>query len=221
MKKSLGDKMGLSFNNAKGTAQKDRADSYEYKDGENRIRLVGDILARYVYWIKGENNKNLPFECLAFNRETETFDNAETDHVKEFYPDLKCSWAYAIQGIANPDSDNPELKIVNLKKKLFKQILDVAEDLGDPTDPETGYDIVFTKQKTGPLPINVEYTLKQLKLKSRPLNDKERELIAELKSMDEVLPRPTPQQQKDLLTRLQNGSSENVDEEAAAELEVQ
>jgi hypothetical protein len=212
--------MALKFNDAKGTAQKDRADSYEYKDGENRIRLVGDILARYVYWIKGENNKPLPFECLAFNRETETFDNSEEDHVKEFYPDLKCSWAYAIQGIANPGTDNPELKIVNLKKKLFKQILDAAEDLGDPTDPETGWDVVFKKTKTGPLPINVEYQLMVLRCKQRPLSDKEKELIAELKSMDEVLPRPTAQQQKDLLTRLTSGSSENVDEEAAAELEV-
>lgn len=213
--------MALGFNQAKGTAQKDRADGYEYKDGENRLRLVGDLLARYVYWIKGENNKNLPFECLGFNRETETFDNLETDHVKEFYPNLKCSWAYAIQGIANPGTDNPELKIVNLKKKLMKQILDAAEDLGDPTDPETGWDIVFKKEKTGPLPINVEYTLMQLRLKPRPLNDAERELIADLKSMDEVLPRPTPEQQKELLQRLQNGSSENIDEEAAKELEVQ
>jgi hypothetical protein len=212
--------MALGFNQAKGTAQKDRADSYEYKDGENRIRLVGDLLARYVYWIKGENNKNLPFECLAFNRETEAFDNAETDHVKEFYPNLKCGWAYAIQGIANPGTDHPELKIVNLKKKLMKQILDAAEDLGDPTDPETGWDIVFKKAKTGPLPINVEYSLQPLRCKNRPLNEQEKALVEELKSMDEVLPRPTPDQQKELLQRLQSGSSENVDEEAAEELNV-
>jgi hypothetical protein len=213
--------MALGFNSAKGTAQKDRADAYEYKDGENRLRLVGDILARYVYWIKGENNKPIPMECLAFNRETETFDNAEEDVVKEFYPDLKCSWAYTMQGFANPGTDNVELKTVNLKKKLFKQILDAAEDLGDPTDPENGWDIIFTKEKTGPLPINVEYTLKQLRLKPRPLTDKEKELLAEVKSMDEVLPRPSAQQQRDLLTRLQSGGSENVDEEAAKELEVQ
>ena len=123
--------MALGFNQSKGGAQKDRADSYDYKDGENTVRMVGDLLARYVYWIKGENNKNLPFECLAFNRETETFDNSEKDAVKEFFPDLKCSWAYAIQCIANPGTENPELKILNLKKKLMKQILDAAEDLGD------------------------------------------------------------------------------------------
>lgn len=213
--------MALGFGQAKGTAQKDRADAYQYKDGENRIRLVGDLLARYVYWIKGENNKPIPFECLRFNRNTETFDNAETDHVQEFYPDLGCTWAYAIQGIANPGTDNPELKTVNLKKKLMKQILDVAEDLGDPTDPENGWDIVFKKEKTGPLPINVEYTLMTLRCKKRPLNEKEQELVANLKSMDEVLPRPTPEQQKELLTKLQSGSRENVDEETAEELDVQ
>lgn len=213
--------MGKTFKETKGTAQKDRADSYSFKEGENRIRLVGDVLARYVYWIKGENNKQIPFECLAFNRETETFDNAEHDYVKEFYPDMKCTWGYTIQGIANPGTDNPELKIINLKKKLFKQILDAAEDLGDPTDPETGWDVVFKKTKTGPHAINVEYSLQVLRCKSRPLNEAERELVANLKSMDDVLPRPTPEQQKELLTRLQSGSSENVDEEAAEELNAQ
>lgn len=213
--------MALGFNQAKGTAQKDRADSYEYKDGENRVRLVGDLLARYVYWIKGENNKPLPFECLAFDRQEESFTNAEEDVVKDFYPDLKCTWAYAIQGIANPGTDNPQLKIVNLKKKLLKQIMDAAEDLGDPTDPETGWDIVFKKQKTGPLPINVEYTLMVLRCKPRPLNEKEQEIVAELKSMDEVLPRPSPADQRKLLERLTPGSSENVDEEVSSEFEIQ
>lgn len=129
--------MALKFNQAKGSAQKDRADSYTYKDGENRVRLVGDLLARYVYWIPGENNKPLPFECLAFNRSTEKFDNKEVDHVKTFHPDLKCSWAYAIQCI---DLATGELKILNLKKKLMSQIMDAADQLErDPTDPDTGY----------------------------------------------------------------------------------
>lgn len=211
--------MAIGFNQSKGGAVKDRADSYQYKDGENRVRLVGDLLARYVYWIKGENDKPLPFECLAFSREGEKFDNAEVDHVKTFYPDLKCSWAYAIQCIA---LDTGELKILNLKKKLMSQILSTAEDLGlDPTDPETGFDIVFEKKKTGPLPINVEYTVKALKCKQRALTETELETIKDLKSMDEVLPRPTAEAQKQLLEKLQAGSTENVDEEISDEFKVQ
>lgn len=208
--------MAIKFGGTKGSAQKDRADSYTYKDGENRIRLVGDVLPRYVYWIKGENNKNLPFECLAFDRDKESFTNVEKDYVKEFYPDMKCGWAYAMQAI---DLATGELKLLNLKKKLFAQILSLAEDLeADPTDPDTGFDIVFEKKKTGPLPINVEYSVKALKCKPRALNDEERALIAELKSMDEVLPRNTPDQQRELLEKLQKGGSENIDDEVAGEL---
>lgn len=211
--------MALGFNQSKGSAVKDRAESYEYKDGENKVRLVGDLLARYVYWIKGENNKNLPFECLAFNRTTEKFDNAEVDHVKDFFPDLKCSWSYAIQCI---DLASGELRVLNLKKKLMQQMLDVADQMQlDPTDPDTGFDIIFTKKKTGPLPINVEYTVQQLKCKQRPLTEEEREVIKDLKSMDEVLPRPTPDAQKQLLTKLANGETgEGIDEEISEEFKV-
>jgi hypothetical protein len=212
--------MALGFNQSKGGAVKDRADSYDYKDGENTVRLVGDLLARYVYWIEGDNKKNLPFECLAFDRKTEKFNNQEVDHVKEFYPDLKCSWAYAIQCI---DVKSGQLKILNLKKKLMQQMLDVADQLGlDPTDPQEGFDIVFTKKKTGPLPINVEYTVMQLKCKARPLNEEEMAIAEKLKSMDEVLPRPTPEAQKALLTKLASGgeAGESVDEEINEEFEV-
>lgn len=210
--------MAIGFNQSKGSAQKDRADSYAYQDGENRVRLVGDLLARYVYWVEGENKKQLPFECLAFNRATEKFDNAEVDHVKEFYPDLKCTWAYAIQCI---DLRTGELKILNLKKKLMAQMMEVADQLElDPTDPETGFDIIFVKKKTGPLPINVEYTVQQIKCKQRSLTEKERELVAMLKSMDEVLPRPTADAQKALLQKLQSGATENVDENIEGEFDV-
>jgi hypothetical protein len=211
--------MALAFGNAKGSAQKNRADSFEMKTGENRFRMVGDLLARYVYWLKGDNNKSIPVECLSFDRDEEKFTNVEKDWVKEYYPDLKCGWAYVIQGI---DPAEPgKLKIWNLKKKLLEQIMSAAEDLGDPTDPETGWDVVFEKKKTGPLPINVSYELKALRLKPRPLTDEERTTIAELKSMDEVFPRPTAESQKEFLDKLKSGSSENVDESVGEEFNVQ
>ena len=73
--------MALKFGDAKGSAQKSSLVQYQYVDGDNSVRLVGDILPRYVYWVTGDNNKNIPMECLAFNRNSETFDNAETDWV--------------------------------------------------------------------------------------------------------------------------------------------
>ena len=56
--------MALTFNKLKGEAQKGKIESYTYVEGDNVIRMVGDVCARYVYWLKGENDKNVPFECL-------------------------------------------------------------------------------------------------------------------------------------------------------------
>ena len=88
------------------------------------------------------------------------------------------------------------------------------EDLGNPTDAETGWDIFFKRLKTGPQVFNVEYQLQMLKCKPRALEDWEQELVADLKSMDDVLPRPTPDAQLELLKRVQGAESgETVDEE--------
>ncbi len=201
--------MALSFNKSKGSAQKSSISSYSYVDGDNSIRLVGDILARYVYWITGENDKNIPLECLSFDRNEERFNNKEKDWVREYYPDLKCGWSYVMQGI-----HNGEVKIVNLKKKLWEQILTAAEDLGDPTDSETGWDVKFKRVRTGPLPYNVEYQLQVLKCKPRALDDDELALVEALKSMDDVMPRPTPDAQKELLDRVREVDTNEIDEEA-------
>lgn len=203
--------MAISFNKQKGSAQKTSINSYQYRDGENQFRLVGDILARYVYWVKGENDKDIPLECLSFDRNEERFNNKERDWVREYYPDLKCGWSYATQCI-----DNGAVKVVNLKKKLWEQIITAAEDLGDPTDPATGWDVKFKRVKTGPLPYNVEYQLQVLKCKNRELSEEEMSLISDLKSMDDVMTRPTPDAQKELLDRIR-GTEANVDEELEAE----
>lgn len=204
--------MALNFNDAKGSAQKERLVSYQFVDGEQNFRLVGDILARYVYWIKGENDKNIPFECLSFDRNAERFNNLEKDWVKEYYPDLKCGWSYAMQCI-----HNGELKVVNMKKKLFEQIIGAAKDgLGNPSDVETGWDVQFKRVKTGSQKWNVEYQLQPLKCKVRPLDEDELAIVETLKSMDDVMPRPTPDAQKELLDRIRDGAAkpDNVDEQA-------
>jgi|TARA_B110000285_G_scaffold53647_1_gene61174 hypothetical protein len=207
--------MALSFNKQTGGAQKSSISTFQYKDGDNKMRVVGDILARYVYWITGENDKNIPMECLSFDRNSERFNNKEQDWIREYYPDLKCGWSYATQCI-----DNGQIKVVNLKKKLWEQIITAAEDLGDPTDPETGWDICFKRVKTGPLPYNVEYQLQALKCKPRALTAEEKTAIADLKSMDDVMPRPTADAQKELLDRVRNVGAETDDEALDAEFNV-
>jgi len=209
--------MAISFNQQKGAAQKSSIDTFSFRDGDNKMRLVGDVLARYVYWIEGENGKNIPLECLSFDRNAERFTNIEKDWVREYYPDLKCGWSYAMQCI---DPADGKVKVVNLKKKLWEQIITAAEDLGDPTDVTTGWDICFKRVKTGPLPYNVEYQLQVLKCKPRALDAAEVAAIEGLKSMDEVMTRPTADAQKELLDRLRGPSQEQMDESLEAEFDI-
>ena len=64
---------------------------------------------------------------------------------------------------------------------------------------------------------NVEYQLQALKCKPRALTEDEQELIADLKSMDEVLPRPTPDAQKELLDRLREGADNSTPDESISD----
>ena len=209
--------MALKFGETKGKAVKKSVEAYEYKDGDNVVRLIGGVLPRYVYWVKGTNNKDIPLECLAFDREKEKFTNAEVDHVPAFFPDKKCSWAYSINCI---DPRDGKVKALNLKKKLFEQIMTAAEDLGDPTNYDTGWDVVFKRAKTGPLPFNVEYSLSVLKCKTRALSDDERALADNAEDIDSKFPRATPAEQLAALEKLTAGveEDESADGEAVKEL---
>lgn len=210
--------MALKFGETKGKAVKKSVEAYEYKDGENVVRLIGGVLPRYVYWLKGTNNKDIPVECLAFDREKEKFTNIEKDWVPEFFPDKKCSWAYSINCI---DPKDGKVKALNLKKKLFEAIITAAEDLGDPTDPEKGWDVVFKRQKTGPLPFNVEYTLAVLKCKKRALTADEKAAVEAAEDIDSKFPRPSADEVRAAVEKIAQGASEDesTDSEAVKELE--
>lgn len=207
--------MAIKFGEVAGKAKKG-ANQYVFKDGENVIRLFGDVLPRYVYWVKGKNGKDVPVECLSFDRNKEKFTNMEKDWVREYFPELKCSWAYVVQGY---DVSEKKPVVINLKKKLFEQIRSAAEDLGDPTDPETGWDVVFKKTKTGALAFNVEYTLSVLRCKKRALTDEELEIVNSAPSIDELVPRLTPEEQKKFLDESVMGEESGSGEDVPSELE--
>lgn len=213
--------MALSFNQQKGSAQKSEMNLYKYVDGDQKFRIVGDILPRYLYWVKNASGNQVPFECLHFDRDAEAFNKLEKDWVQEFYPDLKCSWAYATQCIVEGDN-GPELKVLPLKKKLWEAIITNAEDLGDPTDPDDGWDIMFKRVKTGPHAYNVEYQLqvaKCMKEGKRALTVEERELLEDLKSMEEVIPRETADAQRERLEKMQERPKSSTSQDDEAELE--
>lgn len=206
--------MAKSFSNTQGQASK-AASTYKYKDGLNQLRFFGDILPFYGYWLKTAEGKPILLECLGFDREQEKFTNVEKDHVQAYFPEQKCSWMYYVQAL---DVTENKVVLVQLKKKLFQQIQVAAQDLGDPTDLETGWTAVFTKAKTGSQAFNVEYTLNVLKCKPAPVTAEQRELIEAAKPIDELVPRRTADEIKNIIeTRiLSNASTEDSDE--AAEL---
>lgn len=208
--------MAISFKKAKGTAQKS-VPTFKYVDGDNVVRMVGDILPRYVYWVRGTNGKDIPIECLAFNRETEKFDNKEVDHVQSYFPDAKCSWNYAVACL---DPTDGTVKALNLKKKLFEQVRETAEDMGDPTDLDTGWSLRFKKAKTGSNAWDVSYSLQPLKLKVEALTDEEKALVAESPSIDSWYPRPTAAEVKALLERITKDEGEEEEAESATDKEA-
>lgn len=211
--------MGVKFSDAHGSAKKLKAEYLKIEFGENKFRMVGDLLPRYCYWKQLKTN-SIPVECLSFNREAEEFTNLEKDWFKEYFPDAKCVWSYVIQVI---DLKDGKLKLCGLKKKLFDQIQTASRKLGDPTDPVTGWDVFLNKKKTGPSTMNVEYELLQLELEARPLTEVELETIAEIKPIDTLIRRPTPEDQKAFIEQawIQVNEESNTDTEAVDELSNQ
>lgn len=212
MKKEM--KMGLAFNSANGSAKKSGLDYIKLELGENRFRMVGDLLPRYAYWKKMGDN-NIPVECLSFDRDKERFTNIEKDWFRHYFPDQKCVWSYVIQVI---DSKDGKLKLMGLKKKLFDQIQDLANDLGDPTDPKTGWDVIVDKKKTGPHIFNIEYKLKERAIEQRELTAEEMVEFEKVKPIDELLPRQDAEEQKAFIEQnWVNKEEENTDSEAVDE----
>ena len=73
---------------------------------------------------------------------------------------------------------------------------------GDPTDPDTGMNIIVTKVKTGPQAFNVEYTIDVLGCKVQPLTDEQKKELKEKPTIDELFPRQTPDEQKVNIERI-------------------
>lgn len=207
--------MAKSWGDTKGEAIKG-GEYYKWKDGEQTLRLVGDVIPRYVYWRKTSDGKDMSIECLSFDRDLEKFTNVEKDWFQHYFPEAKCGWAYVARAI-NPE-DKSKTILIPMKKRLYQQIQDVAEELGDPTDPTTGWDLVISRVKTGPAAFNVEYTLKQLKCKTRELDEQEKETVSKMPPIDELVPRQTPEEQKEFIEKVFINNDTTDDNDAAKDV---
>lgn len=208
--------MTISFDNINGSAKKSGVKYMKLADGDNKFRIVGGILPGYTYWVKGANGKDAPFECLQFDRNTELFDKSLPDPVAEAGlkdakgERLKCSWSYKCLAINRATN---EVEVLQLKKGMLQEIIKFAQKKKmDPTDIETGTDIVVNREKTGPMAFNVKYSVDPFSMESTPLSDSDRELIAELRSIDELFPKETAKDQRARLEKHLTGSKEQDDD---------
>ena len=218
--------MAIQFNKLNGGAKKSGVTYMKLADGDNTFRIVGGILPGYTYWVQGASGKNLPFEALQFDRETEAFDNTRGCPVSDAGikdakgDDLRCQWSYKCQVI---NKATGLLEVLQLKKGMLTDIISVAQQLEmDPTDPETGTWLTVNRKKTGPKTFNVEYNLAQLKCKSTPLTDDELALIKDLAPIGEKFAVETYEKQAARLAKHLTGEQEDeadgADKEAVDEL---
>lgn len=165
-------------------------------EGDNKLRLVGDVMPRYVYWVTTKEGRKMPVECLRFDRETQEFNDSIKDPVKEIpeevFSDNKPQFAFVCNAI---DLKDKVIKLFDLRATIFKEITTIAgdPDYGNPADAKNGYDINVFKEKTGPLPQNVKYRVIPAR-NNRELSEEELEL--ELYELDKIFKRPTYEEQK-------------------------
>jgi len=217
----------VSWDQAKapqGGGQRKEIDRLKFEIGDTKIRLIGDVVPRYVYWVTTKEGKKAPVECLSFNRETESFNDGVPDPIKEITSEatggeeLKPQFAYVCNAI---DRKAKSVKVFDLKSTIFKQIVDFAKNVeyGSPADPVNGYDLTIKKEKTGNLPQNVKYTVIPGR-SSTPLTEEEQKMETyELSKMHKV---PTYEEQKEWLIKntfyFSSDNSEFSPDESAEDL---
>ena len=181
-----------------GSSQRKEIERLTLPIGDTKIRLIGDVMPRYCYWVVTTEGKKMPVECLSFSRETESFDNNAQDPFKEIDSSIfsdKPQFSYVCNVIDRADG---QIKLFDLRATIYSQIVDYATnpDYGNPADPANGYDITVKKEKTGPLPQNVKYSIIPAR-NNAPLTDAEKEL--ELFDLSKIYKRQTYDEQKEWL----------------------
>lgn len=199
-------KMAVSWGDSKGPVGGGSSKDIERLkiDKEVKIRLVGKVEPRYVYWVTTTEGKKHPVECLQFNRETESFNESSRDPIAEL-PDTiygggqneKAQFSYICNVIDRADG---KIKLFDLRRTIYTQIIEFARnpDFGNPADEVTGYDITVKKEKTGPLPQNVKYVCMPGR-NNTPLTNEEKEL--ELFDLEKLYKRHTYEEIKQWLVQ--------------------
>jgi hypothetical protein len=194
----------LAWGESKGEAAKNGLPFMKFQK-DNQFRIISGIVPRYVYWVNNAEGKPRTFECLAFNRQSERFENSNADPIREaglkqkgegkdagkMIP-LKCKRAYVCLAINRATN---KVEAIDLKKSIFDGTMDTAGQLGkSPLD----FDIFV--QKTGTTWTDTKYTVQQLKCGSYTQTAEEKaedqKLIDECDDISSLFPRQTYEEVK-------------------------
>ena len=111
---------------ATGSGQRREIERLTLGLGDTKVRLTGDVMPRYCYWVITKEGKKMPVECLQFERETESFNNSVKDPFKEIDPDVysdKPQFSYVCNVIDRADG---KVKLFDLRSTIYSQIVDYA-----------------------------------------------------------------------------------------------
>lgn len=218
---------GLGWGQAQGEAKKSDVTYMKLENGDTQFRIVSNVLARMDYWVPNKDGKNRPFECLRFDRMQEKFIPGAPDPVSELGlmeqdPDnkgkmrpMRCKRAYKCMVI---NRKTGKIEAMDLKKSIFDGIISTMTELGvkDPTS------IDFVVTRTGDKWYEVAYKINEIKTfkmkdQAAELHANDDELIASMKSLDELFPRMTPEEQRKEIEAWMSGGDQAQSKEQEAQ----
>jgi len=221
---------GLGWGQATGAAKTSEVTYMKLTNGDTQFRIISNVLARMDYWVPNKDGKNRPFECLRFDRMAEKFIAGAVDPVSELGlmeadPDnkgqmrkMRCKRAYKCMVI---NRKTGKVEAMDLKKSIFDGILATMTELG-VSDP-TSIDFVVTR--SGDKWYEVSYKINEIKtfkLNGSPevaeLHAQDQELINSTKSLDELFPRMTADEQRKEIQAWISGGDEKQSESEKAQI---
>ena len=227
-----------NFNSTRGGADSNKVIYAKLVSGVPfQFRVYGDVLRSYAYWLKAPSGKLAKFENLAFSRDTEKFNSGEQDAVRELgitemntytktVEPIKSKRAYAIQVINRATN---QLEVLDLKKSIFDGMISYMQDM----DIEDVTSVEWVVMKSGTTWNDTKYVLDVIKTQKAnkdqsavaSQHEADKEILAKAKTIEELFPRETYEQQKQRLATFLAGAPEpaaggdNVNDESLSDLD--
>lgn len=212
-----------NFLNLTGEAEKNNVNYSKFGFGTTQIRLVGDLLAGYCYWITNSAGKKMKAPNLGFNPQTESWIPGAVDPVKEFglteknekgeTVPLKSKRDYNIN-IINRASGKAE--VMSLSKTMFDAIVAYCRDTG-VTDP-TGLELFIDKTGNAAQWSSIRYNLNVVKTmtfngdatKVAAARVGDEEILKDTKPITEIFKRPSVDELRANIAAFLGGGQEST-----------